>query len=169
MLIKINNLKEGTHLYNLDGSIEEIGLEEPFFDKVNISLNLQKLHNQIVLETELQLNARFECDRCISDFNTILEAKYHTVYLFGNHPDEDNESLNVTYLRADASEILLDNDIRDYALLAVPMKKLCKDDCKGLCPECGKNLNEGSCDCKDHEIDPKWLPLQDLKNKIDTN
>ena len=169
MLIKINNLKEGTHLYNLDGSIEEIGLEEPFFDKVNISLNLQKLHNQIVLETELQLNARFECDRCISDFNTTLEAKYHTVYLFGNHPDEDNESLNVTYLRADASEIVLDNDIRDYALLAVPMKKLCKDDCKGLCPECGKNLNEGSCDCKDREIDPKWLPLQDLKNKIDTN
>jgi uncharacterized protein len=169
MLVKINNLKEGTHHYNLDEPIESIGLEEPFFDKVNISLNLQKLHNQIVLETELHLNARFECDRCISDFNTTLESRYHTVYLFGNHPEEDNESINVTYLRADASEIVLDNDIRDYALLAVPMKKLCKDNCKGLCPECGKNLNEGSCDCKDREIDPKWLPLKELKNKIDNN
>ncbi|HAB54208.1 MAG: hypothetical protein A2315_08615 [Ignavibacteria bacterium RIFOXYB2_FULL_35_12] len=169
MLIKINNLKEGTHLYKLDEPIESVGLEEPFFDRVHINLSLQKLHNQIVLETELQLNAHFECDRCISDFDTNLKAKYQTVYLFGSNPDEDNESLNVTYLPADASEIVLDDDIHDYALLAVPMKKLCKDDCKGLCPECGKNLNEGSCDCKNHEVDPRWLPLQDLKNKIDTN
>jgi uncharacterized protein len=169
MLIKINNLKEGTHHYNLDEPIESVGLEEPFFDKVNVNISLQKLHNQIVLETELLLNAHFECDRCVSDFDSTLETKYQAVYLFGNNTDEDGDSLNVTYLPKDASEIVLDNDIRDYALLAVPMKKLCKEDCKGLCPECGKNLNEGICNCKNLEIDPRWLPLQDLKNKIDTN
>jgi uncharacterized protein len=169
MLIKINNLKEGTHLYNLDEPIESIGLEEPFFDKVNVNISLQKLHNQVVLDTELLLNAHFECDRCVSDFDTTLETKYQAVYLFGNNTDKDGDSLNVTYLPKDASEIALDNDIRDYALLAVPMKKLCKEDCKGLCPECGKNLNEGICNCKNNEIDPRWLPLQDLKNKIDTN
>lgn len=169
MLIKINNLKEGTHLYNVDESLESLGLEEPFINKVNINVSLQKLHNQIVLETELLLNAHFECDRCNSDFNTTLETKYKTIYLFGNNPDETDEPLNVTYLQVDASEIVLDDDIHDYALLAIPMKKLCKDDCKGLCPECGKNLNEGSCDCKNHIIDARWLPLQDLKNKIDNN
>jgi len=169
MLIKINNLAEGTHLYKLDEPIESLGLEEPFVDKVEINLSLQKLHNQIVLETELQLHAHFECDRCNSDFNSTLETKYQIVYLFGNNPDEDGDSLNVTYLPREASEIVLDDDIRDYALLAIPMKKLCKDDCKGLCPECGKNLNEGSCDCKNHEVDPRWLPLLDLKNKIITN
>jgi len=169
MLIKINNLTEGTHLYKLDEPIESLGLEEPFVDKVEINLSLQKLHNQIVLETELQLHAHFECDRCNSDFNSTLETKYQIVYLFGNNPDEDGDSLNVTYLPREASEIVLDDDIRDYALLAIPMKKLCKDDCKGLCPECGKNLNEGGCDCKNHEVDPRWLPLLDLKNKIITN
>lgn len=169
MLIKINNLAEGTHLYKLDEPIESVGLEEPFFNKVKINLSLQKLRNQIVLEMELQLNAHFECDRCSSDFNTTLETKYQVVYLFVNNPDENGDSLNVTYLPKEASEIVLDDDIRDYALLAVPMKKLCKDDCMGLCPECGKNLNEGSCGCKHKEADPRWLPLQDLKSKIITN
>lgn len=169
MLIKINNLKEGTHLYKFDESVESLGLTDPFFDKVKINLNLQKLHNQIVLETELLLNVRFECDRCISNFDSTLATKYKVVYLFGNDSDEENESLDVTFLPVNVSEIILDDDIHDYAMLAIPMKKLCKNDCKGLCLECGKNLNEGSCSCKNLVSDPRWLPLQDLKNKIDTN
>lgn len=169
MLIKVNNLKDGTHLYNLDEPIENIGLEEPFIDKVNIDLNLQKLHNQIVLETKIQAKANFECDRCTSVYTSNLETAYKMVYLFGSNADEENETLNVTYLRADVSEIVLDNDIRDYALLSIPMKKLCKEDCLGLCSKCGKNLNEGKCDCDSQTIDPRWMQLKDFKNKIDNN
>lgn len=169
MVIKINNLKEGTHLYNLDEEIENVGLEEPFFDKVHIGLNLQKLHNQIVLKTELGLKAHFECDRCTAEFVSSLKTEYQMVYLFDNTPVEDDESINVIHLPLDASEISLDGEIRDYALLAIPMKKLCREDCKGLCPECGKNLNEGNCKCADKVVDPRWLPLQDLKSKIENN
>ncbi len=86
MLIKINNLSEGTHQYSMDEPIASLGLEEPFMNKVNISLILQKLHNQVVLETELKLNVRFECDRCTSDFMTTLVTNYKMVYLFGNNP-----------------------------------------------------------------------------------
>jgi uncharacterized protein len=169
MLIKVNNLKEGAHLYNVDEPIENIGLEEPFIDKVNIDLILQKLHNQIVLETKIQAKANFECDRCTSEYTSYLETTYKMVYLFGSNSDDENEAMNVTYLHADVSEIVLDDDIRDYALLSIPMKKLCKDDCRGLCPKCGKNLNEGECDCDSQTSDPRWLPLKDFKNKIDNN
>jgi uncharacterized protein len=169
MLIKVNNLKEGTHLYNLDEPIENIGLEEPFIDKVNIDLNLQKLHNQIILETKILAKANFECDRCNSEFISRLRTAYKMVYLFGSSADDGNEALDVAYLPADASEIVLDDDIRDYALLSIPMKKLCKEDCRGLCPKCGKNLNEGKCDCDSQTVDPRWLQLKDLKNKIDNN
>jgi uncharacterized protein len=169
MVIKINNLKEGVHQYNLDELVENLGLNEPFTDKINVDLNLQKLHNQVVLETKLNLKVKFECDRCSEDFNSTLSTNYKMVYLFGNNSDEKEESLNVVYLPLDASEIILDEDIHDYAMLAIPMKKLCKEDCKGLCPQCGKNLNEGACSCDNQEIDPRWLPLKDLKNKIGNN
>lgn len=169
MVIKINNLKEGVHQYNLDELVENLGLEEPFTDKVNVDLNLQKLHNQVVLETKLNFKVKFECDRCSEDFNSTLSANYKMVYLFGNNPDEKEESLNVVYLPLDASEIKLDEDIHDYAMLAIPMKKLCKEDCKGLCPHCHKNLNEEACSCDNQEMDSRWMPLKDLKNKIGNN
>lgn len=169
MQIKIKNLSEGSHNYNLIEPVESLGIDEPFFDTIKINLGLQKLHNQLVLDTELNLNAHFICDRCNEEFNTQLKSNYKIVYLFGQNPIHENDALNVVYLPLDASEITLDKEIRDYALLAIPMKKLCIEDCKGLCTECGKNLNVGSCDCIKHETDNRWLPLQELKNKIDSN
>jgi uncharacterized protein len=169
MLIKINNLKEGTHQYTIDEPIASVGLGEPFIDRVNIILDLQKLHNQIVLKTELKLNVLFECDRCTSNFIATLISDYKIVYLLGNDADENDDSVDVVYLPTDVSEIYLDDDIHDYALLAIPMKKLCKEDCKGLCLKCGNNLNDGNCSCSNNDVDPRWLPLKELKNKIDTN
>jgi uncharacterized protein len=53
--------------------------------------------------------------------------------------------------------------VRQYSLLAIPMKTLCKKNCAGLCPTCGKNLNEGQCDCPKDDIDPRWSKLAELK------
>jgi len=52
--------------------------------------------------------------------------------------------------------------IRQYALLAVPMKPLCRGDCAGLCPNCGHNLNQGPCDCLPQKVDPRWSELNKL-------
>jgi uncharacterized protein len=52
--------------------------------------------------------------------------------------------------------------IRQYALLAMPMKPLCRGDCAGLCPNCGHNLNQGPCDCLPQEADPRWSELNKL-------
>ena len=73
------------------------------------------------------------------------------------------------YLHPETDKIDLAKDIRDYAILAVPMKKLCSEDCKGLCPKCGKNLNDGTCDCHEEKMDPRWEPLQKLKIKNNLN
>jgi uncharacterized protein len=50
---------------------------------------------------------------------------------------------------------------------ALPMSVLCRDDCAGLCPRCGADLNEGSCDCTDDEMDPRWAALEALRMKLD--
>jgi uncharacterized protein len=51
---------------------------------------------------------------------------------------------------------------REDFLLSIPISAVCRPDCRGLCPKCGKNWNEGPCDCEDDEIDPRWAGLADL-------
>ena len=68
----------------------------------------------------------------------------------------------VTVIRSDQEYIDISKDVREYALLAIPMKNLCKEDCKGLCSHCGKDLNEGECGCTNEKIDPRWIALKNL-------
>lgn len=58
--------------------------------------------------------------------------------------------------------------IRQYTLLAIPMKPLCREDCAGLCPNCGHNLNQGPCDCSPQETEPRWSELSKLTLASDT-
>ena len=88
------------------------------------------------------------------------------VYLFqSNFSEPEDEKEDIVYLHPDTDKIELDSDVRDFAILAVPMKRLCSENCKGLCPRCGENLNDGSCNCDEKIIDPRWESLQKLKTK----
>lgn len=168
MNIKIAGIGEGVHHFEFDEAIEKIGLSEPFFGNYEIDAEFTKTRNQLILNAEINLNAKFECDRCSADYNSVIKSQYQMVYIFGNAP-EDFEDSNIIYLNPEADRIDLSQEIKDYSVLAIPMKKLCKEDCKGLCRSCGKDLNEGDCGCADKEIDARWLPLQDLKKKLNIN
>jgi len=168
MNIKISNLSDGIHNYTFNEPVSELGLEEPFVNDLLVNVELNKSHNQVILDTKFSLTANFSCDRCNKNFNSVLTNSYRMVYLFGTEP-VDSGSISITYLSIDTDKINIDNDVRDYALLSIPMKKLCKEDCKGLCSKCGKDLNEGNCNCQQNEIDARWLPLMELKNKINNN
>ncbi len=168
MNIKISNLSDGIHNYVFDDDISDLGLDEPFIKNLHVDVQLSKSHNQIILDAKLSIDASFNCDRCNRIYNSKLTNNYRVVYMFGAE-EENSRSINLTYLSLDEDKINIDNDVRDYVLLSIPMKKLCKEDCRGLCPKCGKNLNEGSCNCLKSKIDDRWLPLLELKNKINNN
>jgi uncharacterized protein len=92
------------------------------------------------------------------------------IYLFTQKVEHsENEKLDVVYFHPETDKIDLTEDIRDYALLAVPMKRLCSENCKGLCTNCGADLNNGPCDCREEKMDPRWEPLQKLKLKNKLN
>jgi len=55
--------------------------------------------------------------------------------------------------------------VREQILLALPSRRLCREECKGLCPTCGADLNAGRCDCEQREVDPRWSALAELKDK----
>lgn len=168
--IKVSNLANGRYDYEFIGKIKEIDISEPYVDNYRTKVALNKFENQIILDAETNIAANIICDRCASEFQSVITSKYRMIYLFTqNAANSDNEKIDVVYLHPETDKIDLSKDIRDYALLAIPMKKLCSEDCKGLCPKCGKNLNDGSCDCRDEGMDPRWEPLQKLKIKNNLN
>lgn len=164
MIIKISNLSEGVHKFIFDEAVEKIGLCKEFIGNIKVDVELSKAPSQFILNVVLSVMAKFECDRCAADISPILTNSYKMVYLYGL-PSKDNDSLNLIYLHIDTDRIDISADVRDYAVLAIPMKKLCKEDCKGLCYKCGQNLNEGKCSCT-QSVDARWQPLLEIKKKL---
>lgn len=117
-------------------------------------------------ELELTLSAktklRLTCDRCAEKYERgfefeIFERLRHKEQ---DETESDDENPDVTYFSGDSidlSEIAYSN-----LILNMPAKNLCKDDCKGLCPICGVNLNDKTCDCSDEVTDPRFDILDSL-------
>ena len=101
------------------------------------------------------------CDRCASDFARQMEIPIDVV-LVTELADEENEDEWVFPLEGDSAD--LEDIVRTVFVLNMDPKLLCDEDCKGLCCRCGKNLNEGPCNCQ-KEIDPRLAALQQLLNK----
>ena len=101
------------------------------------------------------------CDRCASDFTRDVELPIDVV-LVTELANEDSEDEWVFHLEADQAD--LEEIVRTVFVLNMDSKLLCKPDCQGLCCRCGKNLNEGKCDCQ-KELDPRFAALRQLLDK----
>jgi len=66
----------------------------------------------------------------------------------------------------DGEGLLLEDVLREQVLLASPVKLICREECRGLCPQCGINLNLATCNCQQRSSDPRWAALSELKNKL---
>lgn len=113
------------------------------------------------------------CSRCLKVFKKHLDVPIHLTLapLFESerqlkmeHRDEVElvkEDLEFTFYEGESFD--LGAIIREQLILEIPMQLLCKEDCKGLCQTCGKNLNEGPCQCKTAHADARWTPLKKFK------
>lgn len=101
------------------------------------------------------------CDRCASDFDRELEFPIQVI-LVTELANEENEDEWVFPLEGDSAD--LDDIVRTVFVLNMDSKLLCKPDCKGICFRCGKNLNDGPCDCQ-KELDPRFAALRQLLEK----
>ena len=101
------------------------------------------------------------CDRCASEFTRDVDVPINVV-LVTELADEDNEDEWVFPLEGDSAD--LEDIIRTIFVLNLDSKLLCKDDCAGLCCRCGKNLNDGPCNCQ-KELDPRFAALKQLLEK----
>ena len=101
------------------------------------------------------------CDRCASPFDREIDLPINVV-LVTEMANEENEDEWVFPLEGDSAD--LDDIVRTVFVLNLDSKLLCKEDCKGLCHRCGKNLNDGPCNCQ-KELDPRFAALKQLLDK----
>jgi uncharacterized protein len=113
--------------------------------------------------TELEL----PCSRCLEPIRMPIDAAFDLRYLPASEMSTEDEremqdeDVGTSYYHED--RIDLDELLREQFYLALPMKPLCVETCRGLCPQCGTNLNTGSCDCAPVWDDPRLAPLKALK------
>jgi uncharacterized protein len=129
---------------------EEITLEELHGD-----LRLTRTSEGILVQGQLQCTIPANCTRCLTDIKATFPLELQELFTMpnsGNAPFEIGEDNNI-----DLAPL-----IREESVISVPFHLLCRDDCQGLCPNCGQNRNEGSCTCQLDHIDARWAALADL-------
>ena len=122
------------------------------FKHIDARVKLKRSTIGIVAEFTVNFDVRFNCSRCLETYDSTCTSQLHLVYVHGRDPYRDKENV---VLRPDDIErvyytgSLLDMaiGIREAIVLAIPIAPVCKEDCLGLCPVCGKSRNGHSCDC----------------------
>ena len=124
----------------------------------------------IRVKGKLDTSVEVACARCLDPVVHKVDRSFDLLYRpLGT--DSGHEELSVTDAEAEigyyeGNGLLLEDTLREQVLLALPLRTICRDDCKGLCPHCGKNLNEVQCECVDQVEDPRWSALKDIREKL---
>ncbi len=152
--IRISGLSNGLHEYHFSSDPSDIGLGSNFTAPVEVNAALDKSSRQMYLKASVQTSGLFACDRCVEEFEQLLEGSYSMLYVYNEYELGNREPAEVQVINPDAVYIDLTEDVRQMTLLSVPLKLLCKEDCKGLCPQCGTNKNIRTCACSEDHADP---------------
>jgi uncharacterized protein len=160
--IRISGLSNGIHEYDFSADPTEIKLGNNFTDPVQVHAVLDKTAGQLYLKVRVQTAGRFYCDRCLEEFAQHVAASYNVFFVYEEPTPGTRQPEEVQIISPDTVHIDLTEDARQMVTLSIPLKLLCKEECKGLCPRCGVNWNERSCECDKQKADPRWEGLQNL-------
>ena len=134
------------------------------------SVKVTRLSKDLLVQGNVSGDVRLECSRCLTAFSLpvegSLEEQYQpTVDIETGRPvhREAYEEDDTAFSLSPNHELDLTEPVRQALLVALPLKPLCRDDCAGLCPQCGADLNEGPCDCQPDTTDDRWAALRELK------
>jgi len=156
-------IRKSYALGSIDYQTAEIKQVEPL--EVNATAEL--LDGQIRIAGNIETKVELVCARCLEP---VVEEVSRTFDLFysplpkGVKPEEarlKEDDAEIGFFEGEG--LFLADVLREQVLLALPMKVICRGDCRGLCPNCGANLNHEECRCETHATDPRLAPLARLK------
>lgn len=170
MLLELSKIQSSRERVDHTWSPASLDTRDDEFDVVEpivLQLEVQKVApHRFRLVGRATTTLEVPCSRCAEPFRIPIDVPFDLSYL----PQADNQGegerevqeddLSTSFYRGDAID--LSELLREQFYLALPMKPLCSDDCKGLCPHCGTNLNRSTCDCNATWEDPRLAALKAL-------
>ena len=136
---------------------------------VSLALDIRKDKQTFHLTGRVQTTLELPCSRCLEPFSRPVDAVFdlryqpHTANTGADEREIAEDDLSTAFYENE--EIDLGQMMREQFLLSLPMKPLCCEECRGLCPVCGTNLNRGACDCRRGWDDPRFDALRELRTK----
>ncbi|MCH5584958.1 DUF177 domain-containing protein [Shimazuella sp. AN120528] len=173
MIITINQINQTADgVYPFQGKVylEDLVEEEPNIVKlepIQVEGEASRLDSHLYqVSAKQKCVGKLICSRCLTTFPTSLESSWFEKFTDKKELAIDTEEETI-HLLIDG-QIELELFVREQLVIHLPYAPLCKPDCAGLCPECGANKNEKSCDCNTERIDPRLAKLQDLLEDKDS-
>ena len=149
-------------------------------DEIDLETEGVRIKGDVAVSGRLQRNAavdvrgsikaplEIDCTRCLAPVKQELNLEFHVDFVDKEFfPDSKETHLETSELDTDiieGNELDLTEIVREQILLNLPEQVLCSEDCKGICPTCGTDLNKTGCSCGENELDPRWAALKDLRD-----
>jgi uncharacterized protein len=171
MLIEIERLAETGEDFEQVYTPDDLSLEDEharLASNVRVWGHASRKRDEVRIEGSIDTTVQLLCDRCASPTTLPVNVAFKADLGLASPGDGETEGTELHDTDMDFSThngvaVNLDEIVREQILLALPARLLCGEECKGLCPTCGANLNEQSCDCGSKTIDPRWAALAELK------
>jgi uncharacterized protein len=161
----------------LVGSSQDIDLQSDdysFEEDIRVTCYVHRDGDIVVIKGEVIAPVEVNCSRCIELFKMEVKGTFSLVVkkmpvgIAVPQVIEEEDSINeehLLYVEHDVARMDITEYVHDAVILALPLKPVCREDCKGLCYSCGHNLNESECGCERKNIDPRWQALSDILKK----
>ena len=154
MELKLHEIEEGQSRLSLEvppGSVGIEGKDAELTGPLHLELSLDRRGDEIWIRGTIHSIALQQCSRCLVDFSQILELEFEVFCaklpssrtMSPKALDEEDGGVHFH----DGHVLSIDSEIREAVLLGLPMRPLCRENCAGLCPRCGEDLNQGACRC----------------------
>lgn len=178
MLIRVEDIKEDGLVLDWEEPAENFPALEELHEAgecvlpatLRVHLRALKVREMVEVEGTVETEARLACSRCLKEFTEPLSARFALTFTenlpeVGDEEEEEvelsAEEMGLTLFHGD--EIDMRDAIAEQVIMAVPLRPLCSEGCKGLCQSCGADLNEGDCGCRPSSFNAKFDALKGFK------
>lgn len=152
----------------LRGTLFDIGINDlgnPDTE-VEIHLDVHQHGDDFLLQGTLQAHLVLTCDRCLGPAPHPISGSFSVWVVTAPRPDLQANEEDVLVVPPTQKEVDLSGPVAETVYVELPQKLLCREDCMGLCPICGVDLNTQSCDCASEKFDERWAGLEAIKQKL---